>query len=157
LPYYLTSTVDTKRNQVYNIGSGIWQRWDLSNLSAGPTQLNPSGCSEIQTQNGPGVDYDSAADKIVGWWSGNNVIVYDPVTNACTTVTYANGPGPNNLVQGGQAPNPSNFGRWRYSARSNVFVLVNGMDQNVYTFRLDNGTPPAPASPDTTSPSALTG
>src|SRR5262249_15680661 len=85
LPYNTPSAVDSKRSQMYTVGSGFWLRWDLTNLAAGPTALSPTGCGNILTQGGPGFDYDSSADRFVGWWSGNDVIVYNPATNTCTT------------------------------------------------------------------------
>ena len=103
-----------------------------------------NGCSAILGgTSGPdvGMAWDPTQNKFVIWaqeTNTNNVYTYDPVSNACTTVSgFTGGPVSTSLSRG-------TFGHFRYSPTSQVFVLVAESSQNVFTFRMGTpGPPPA--------------
>jgi hypothetical protein len=107
--------------QVVNIASGsdyALQDWTSS----------VSGCSALTSAGYPGLAFDSAQNKVVGWVGGDSVIVFDPSAKTCTTVTYSGGPG---SAQG----NGTN-GRFAYFPLLNLFAVVNDWQENAYTLRL---------------------
>src|SRR5262249_17969100 len=88
----------------------------------------PTGDTAWLTMGAVGMVFDPNTHKLVIWGGGDTVYVYDPTTNVSTAVTYPGGPGP-------AQPNGT-YGRWTYSPAMGVFVLINSIDQNAFTFRL---------------------
>jgi hypothetical protein len=66
-------------------------------------------------------------DRIVAWTGGNSVIVFNPDTKSCTTVTANNGPG-------AAQPNGT-FGRWRYFPGLDAFVVIDDAGAPGFAFR----------------------
>ena len=89
-----------------------------------------SGAGLVNTLS-PGLDYDPVSGKIVGWSGGNTVYTLDRGTNTWSAITTHSG-GPGALTYEGNGT----FGRWRYSPAAGVFVVVNGIAKNAFTFRL---------------------
>ncbi|MBI2527073.1 MAG: hypothetical protein HYV93_13945 [Candidatus Rokubacteria bacterium] len=76
----------------------------------------------------PGFAHDPVGDRYAAYGGGNRVYFVDPDTGAVTVET------------GGGAvmtPAPPNgtFGRFRFSRSRGVFLVVNGIDQNVRVYR----------------------
>ena len=65
---------------------------------------------------------------LVGWGGGDTVYSFSAVTGACTSQTFAGGPG-------AAQPNGT-FGRFRYFPALGVFALVNDIDQDAYVLRM---------------------
>ncbi len=130
---YVTQVIDPKRKKFVAIGNG---EVDVFDITAGGsyalTHPTLSGCSGLVSTGYPGLAYDSAQDRIVGWTGGNSVYVLNMDTLSCTTVTYSGGPG--------AAQSNGTFGRFRYFPGLNVFALVNDWQQNAYVLRLTGGT-----------------
>lgn len=150
IDYHMTAVIDPVRKKFVVIGNGQQWVYDLASTAQFiPKQaLNATGGSAIVSTPSPGLAYDPVNGKIVGWSGGNNVYLLDLGTNTWTTVSnYTGGPGA--LTYGGTGT----FGRWGYSPTSNLFVVVNGISKNAFTFRLDGGGPPPPPPSDTTPPS----
>jgi hypothetical protein len=113
---------------VYDISAG--SSYQLQNWTSQTT-----GCSALQNANFPGLAYDPVQKVVVGWAGGDTVYLFNPDTKTCTPVTYPNGPG---------APQTNGtHGRFRYFPNLGVFAVVNGVDQNAYTLRIDPATPQA--------------
>jgi chitodextrinase len=141
LPTLATGVVDPKRQlfiamgteyqstapQIYAIdltGAGSYSSVDWT------TQV--TGCNGLASAQYPGLVYDYALDRIVGYPNqGNTVYIFDPDTKTCTTQTYANGPQntPDSNTQG-------TFGRFQYFPALDAFAIVNGADDNAYLLRL---------------------
>jgi hypothetical protein len=153
IDYHLTGVIDPVRKKFVAIGNGQQWIYDISTNSSYTKQaLNAAGGSALVNTLSPGLDYDPVSGKIVGWSGGNNVYLLDLGTNTWTVVSnFTNGPGA--LTYGGTGT----FGRWRYSPTSNLFVVVNGISKNAYTFRLDSALPPAETTPPTVTISAPAG
>jgi hypothetical protein len=119
---------DPVRDRFYLIGNGAIWYWNVSNPANVGARQTPSvsGCGT--TLNGaPGADYDSAQDRIVIWNGGNTLALFNPATNACTTVTYSGGPA---------AVSNGTYGRFKYSAKDNLFVTCQSVSINCYAIRL---------------------
>lgn len=146
--YHLTSVVDPVRKLFVSVGGG---QASIFNIGAGPAEsqpLNTTGGDAIVSAGYPGLVYDPLSDRIVGWNGGDTVYSLNMDTKVWTATTYSGGPG---------APTSTGtFNRWNYSPASGVFVLVNKMDQNGFTLRLTNGTPPIPDTQVPTVPTNLT-
>jgi len=119
---------------VYDISAG--SNFQLQNWTAQTT-----GCSALQNANFPGLAYDPVQKVVVGWAGGDTVYLFNPDTKTCTPVTYPNGPG-------AQQTNGTH-GRFRYFPNLGVFAVVNDVDENAYTLRID------PASAQALSISAV--
>ncbi len=129
--YHETAVIDSKRKLFFLFGGGYAYRIDISGNDP-QYKLNrnkASQCSFIYSVY-PGVAFDSSQNLIVGWAGGNTVYLYNPDTDSCSSVTYANGPG-------AQQSNGTN-GRFQYFPSLDVFVLINSFRQNAYVLRLAN-------------------
>jgi hypothetical protein len=127
---YKTGVIDTTRHRYYMTtpaSSTTLYYYDIRDPASTNLviqTLTTSGC----TWNGQiGMAYDPVQDRIVTWNGGNSVQVYDPTANSCSTVTYSGGP---------TAMANGTYGRFRYSAKLNVFVTCNDVDVNCYALRL---------------------
>jgi len=132
IDYHLSGVIDQKRHWFFLVG-GRGQFWfiDLRPNSKAVVQnwsQKVSGCGDLMNAGYPGLTYDSALDRIVGWVGGNDAYIFDSESRACTKVTFPGGPGP--------ASGNGTNGRFRYFPRLDLFVLVNNWRQNAYALRL---------------------
>jgi hypothetical protein len=137
--YHETAVIDPRRKLFFLFGGGYAQKIDISGHDRQYT-LNTSkanGCSFIRSSS-PGVAFDSSQNLIVGWAGGNAVELYNPDSDSCSSVTYANGPG-------AQQETGTN-GRFQYFPSLDIFVLINSFKQNAYTLRLRNAKPQTASS-----------
>ncbi|MBI3900081.1 MAG: hypothetical protein HY308_17570 [Gammaproteobacteria bacterium] len=178
----LRGAVDTKRHLFWTVGSNDCLVWDIPNkklvtndwaTTGGGTYTNyprtknyadtdpsknqvfNSGGGDILNAYGPGFDYDSKADQMVGWIGGGTVIGNDgkPVTGSDgLPITIPSQPYALDLNSktwttknptGAPATKTKNgvYGRWRYLERYNVFILVNSASSNVYFYKNSAGGP----------------
>lgn len=138
---HLTGVIDPTRRLFFIFGNGFAYRVDISGTDPTYTVqdissqlISPlSGCAPLINEIYPGLAYDTAQNRIVGWAGtlvdqGNTVYVFNPDTNSCSAVTFPGGPGP-------QQVNGTN-GRWRYFPQLRVFALVNDWEQDAFILRL---------------------
>ena len=152
IDYHMTGVIDPVRKKFVIIGAGQSWLYDISPSSTYAKQtLNTVGGDAIINSLYPGLAYDPVSDRIVAWNGGDAVYSLNLDTNTWTAVTSYSG-GPGTAVANGT------YKRWSYSPTSGVFVVVNSVDQNAFTFRLTSGgsTPPPPPA-DTTAPSIPSG
>jgi len=130
--YEVTAVVDPKRKFFFMFGAGGAYKIDISggDPSYSLKTLAATGCT-FTGVDAPGAAYDPVQDRIVGWSGGNTVYLYNPDTDSCTSATYPNGPGAQQLL--------GTYGRFRYFPSVNVFALVNDASQNAYILRLTAG------------------
>jgi hypothetical protein len=128
----------TPKVYVWNIDPSSPSAYTRTTLSTAP------GCSIGAIGGGPGVAYHNPTGQIAIWVTGNSVQLLNIDTGQCTTQTFSNGPSA--LANG-------TFGRWRYSPASDVFVVVNSVNQNAYTLKLSSSSSPR----DTSAPSIPSG
>ena len=126
----MSAAVDYDHHLFLSFGSG--QAWssDLTQSSPTLTQItsNLTGCSGLMNSTYPGIAYDPAQKKLVGWIGGTSVIVFDPAAKTCTTVSYTTGPG--------AAQSNGTFGRFQYFPTLGVFAVVNDWQQNAWVLRM---------------------
>lgn len=148
--YHMNMTVDPKRRKVVLLGfdavanaGRVWTYDIGSGSTYTRTQFTTTNGATIVGTNYPGVDYDSATDRIVAWSDKTPNVVYslNMDTGAWATVTYTGGPAP--------VGNGTN-GRWRYVPAHNVYVLLNSVDADAVIFRANTG---GGSTADTTAPS----
>jgi hypothetical protein len=153
VPYESTAVVDPKRKLIYFIGTtgssnsgyvpgtaATFYAMDISSGSNYAVQNWTSlvtGCDGLAQAEWPGVAYDSALDRVVGWPNfGNTVYIFNPDNKSCTTQTFPNGP-PNSTDYNGVAYSTGTFGRFEYFPGLDVFALVNFWTNNAYVLKLN--------------------
>jgi hypothetical protein len=126
--YWYTGVIDPKRRKFVMMGGGSAYIIDIGAGSTYVTQtLTTTGGDAMISAGYPGLAYDPVRDRIVAWSGGNTVYSLNMDTYAWTSVTYTGGPG--------AAVSSGTYKRWSYSPALDCFVLVNGSDQNAFTFR----------------------
>jgi hypothetical protein len=94
-----------------------------------------SGGGDIYNVMAPGIDYDPTIDALVAWPNAGPPYVLDLETKTWTVSRATGGPG-----FGGNSG--GTFGRWRYLAAYNVYILVNSIRENVYFYKHTSGCGP---------------
>ena len=130
--------IDRRRNQLYALvlqpnGSHVLRRFELGDstrLQAQPsyTQLSPSGSAPTQIGSRPGFVYADDLDRFYAWGGGRTMSIFDPSSQTWTQIT-ASGDDP------GAQQTWGTYGRFRWSPRRGVFVLVNSTSQDVFLFK----------------------
>jgi hypothetical protein len=147
IPYHATTALDPQRRKMVFVGNGDQQLVDLNNPAADPVKLNASGGAAIVDGNGPGLEYDPASDRIVGWVGGASVYALNLDSRTWTLLP----PAATNTVVPTAGNAQGTYGRFRYIPSKNVFIVVNSIDENVYFYKLSTGggiaPPAAPAKP----------
>lgn len=144
-----TAVVDPTRGLYWVVGNKMVFVWDIAagkhvtddwvTTGAGdysnaqtvganhPEQLFESGGGDIYNVNAPGFDYDSAADELVAWPNAGAPYALNLTTRAWTAGGAEGAPTSRN--SGGT------YGRWRYLAAYNVFILVNSTSEDVHFYK----------------------
>lgn len=141
------AVVDPVRRKFVVVSSGQVYVIDLragSNYSS--AILGTSGATTLMAEGrSPGLAYDAARDRIVGWNGADSSSTPDTVysldldTGIWTAVAAPGGP------VGGNTR--GTFGRWRYAPKLNAFVVANDVDENAFLFNLGAGTLIRPMPP----------
>ncbi len=153
-----TAAVDTKRNRLIAIGDSgggyanglIARAWDLNNPNNASTAIGNVPVS-LASPGGPGVDYDPVDDRFLIWNGGTTVYTL----NAADLSTW----GTLTLYSGNTVtPTPPNsrgtYGRFRYVPSKQAVIVVNSTSENVYLFKLRDGSFALPTVVLDASPSA---
>ena len=111
-------------------GGGRVYTYDISGGTVDRVTVATSGGSAVIGRNYPGVEYDPRTDKIAAWSdvAGDSVYFLDLDTGQWTRETSSGPPTP--TING-------IHGRLRFSPTSEVFVLVNKVDDDIFIFRSD--------------------
>ena len=139
--------MDTSRDLLWCLGSGLVMVYDVANdqyvtddwvttggapfsnadqVGGHTEQIFETTGGEVITASAPGADYDAVSDEIVAW-VGGGVWALDLETREWRHGTSEGAP---------ESPTShGTYGRWRYIPRTNVFVLVNSVDDNVYFYK----------------------
>ena len=155
IPGNATPVLDPKRNMVFFFGNNTTGPGDATKshgrpnvyalkLSGGHGVTNltkrSSGCDALAGAYNPGVAYDSALDKIVGWPNfGNTVYLFDPATYSCTARAFSGGP-PDSTDFYGKAYTTGTFGRFQYFPALDVFAVVNSWNTDAYLLKIGSDT-----------------
>lgn len=132
--------IDRLRNQMYALAwlgdSGktyALRRFNLNDTASlqartGYTQVVAKGTAPTDIGTRPGFVYADSRDRFYAWGSGQDVYVYDPQTLTWSTIK-GTGDNPGDQQQWGT------YGRFRWSSKRGVLVLVNSTKQNVMIFK----------------------
>jgi hypothetical protein len=147
--YHMNGVIDPKRKIFLAIGAAGSAGGGLRAISIAPgsnyamrdwTGMASNTCGPLMSAAYPGLAYDSALDRVVGWPNfGDAVYLLDDDSKSCTTATFSGGP-PDSSHAGSPHTSNGTYGRFRYFPDKDVFVLVNQANNNTYFLRL------APAS-----------
>jgi hypothetical protein len=147
--YNKAGVLDWKRRKFVIVGDGVVYSYDIAASGTITRQtLSTTGATGIIGGRYPGLAYDPVSDRIVAWSGGSDVYTLNMDTLAWTRHTTTGTVTPTGAASAGT------YGRFRYVPSKNVFVIVNGIDENVYVYRHSSGGGSTPS--DTTSPAAIT-
>jgi hypothetical protein len=140
---YMNGVIDTKRDRFVLMGmDDNWSRFvvqwiDLKNPSKqGIQTVQAAGCEALMESKAPGMAYDPISDRIVVWPNfGGAVYLYDEEKKTCTERAFPGGP-PDSQHAGKQRTTKGTYGRFRYSAALDAFVVVSDWDTDAYLLRL---------------------
>ena len=134
MDYSTTGDIDHKRGLYVAIGGKKMYTWSIGPIPmvVKGGKVQPTGDTEIIDVQCPGLCYAPLLDKFVAWKSGVDVYTYDPDTKVFTKVP----PAATNKVIPDKPDQWGTYGRWRYVASQNLFILYNSVKQNVYLYRL---------------------
>lgn len=144
--YYQTIEIDAKRRKLVSVGAGESWVWNISAAGAiPPVKLVTTGDNWINGAHSPGLAYDPVAERIVAWNGGADVVTLNLDTSVWTRV----GPAATNTVIPTAANRQGTYGRFRYIPSKNAYIVVNGIHEDVYLYKLSagGGTPPPPPPP----------
>jgi len=131
------AAVDPVNRRFVMVGTGQCVSWDLVAQSGVSGQsLSTTGGASIVSASGPGLAFDPIENRLVAWIGGTSVYTL----NLSTLVWTQRTPDAGNTVNPGTPAAAGTFGRFRYSAKLNLFVVVNSISSNVFVYRLN----PAP-------------
>ncbi len=132
-----TAAIDPIRRLMVAVGGWNGQRqirvWDLTQEYASASTPTTFGDTALEFREGIGFIFDPTINKFVGWRNGSEVYTLDPNTWVWEKLEAA----PSNSVIPSTAGRGV-YGRFRYIASKNVYILVNRTTENVYFYKLGN-------------------
>lgn len=134
---HATAAIDPVRRIFVLLGSGTDNPqallWDLDRPGrAKDLRALTTGDKQIERAYAPGLDFALGAGVFVAWAGGTEVYVLDPEGWRWTRRLAA----PGNAADPGQPRATGTYGRFRYVPGLDLFVLMNGVAQNVFVYRL---------------------
>lgn len=132
--YYETADIDFHRRLLVACGRGKLKVTRLAEIPALMTcrVVQASGDKEVADAPSPGFCFVPSIDEFVAWANGPDVYTL----NADTWRWTRHPPAATNRAVPGPAQQWGTFGRFRYVPSRNLFILCNGVKQNVYLYRL---------------------
>ena len=134
MDYNTTGDIDCKRGLFVAAGNHKVYAWPINpipNVVAGG-KIKTIGDTEILECGSPGFCSAPLLDKFVAWRGGADVYTLDMDTKLWTK----HPPAATNKVIPGKPDQWGTYGRFRYVASHNVFILYNSVSQNVFFYRL---------------------
>jgi hypothetical protein len=122
----MTADIDPERRKFLLIGQGKAFVYDLVTKERTSFPLDKS--IALASAKAPGFAYVSSIDRFVAWAGGNELYLINPETWAISTVKTL-GIAPASATHG-------TYGRFRYSEKYNGFVLVAGVERNVFFLKM---------------------
>lgn len=138
-PQNTTMAIDPTRELLVVVGSGRMWSLTLSEFEEDVTELSElpqetTGPDAIVQAKAPGLAYDPVGDRMVGWDGGADVYLLD-LDTWTWTVTTPGGDDPGETARNGT------YGRFRYSPKYNVFVVVNATNDDAFVLKLSEAPP----------------
>jgi hypothetical protein len=137
-----TGAIDPKRRLMVFAGEGEWGVYNITtNQFSQPSTSGDNG--GMISASAPGLDYDPVSDKMVAWKGGTDIYSLDLDNWQWTRHAAA----ATNTVTPTAPSGSGTYGRFRYVPSKNVFIVVNGVDENVFIYRLTTGSGVTASSP----------
>jgi hypothetical protein len=132
-----TAAIDPVRRLLVLFGSGTDLALVFCCNLARPGRVDDlraitTGDKDIERAYAPGFDFHRPTGRFVAWAGGTAVYALDPDNWHWTRLPAAAG----NSADPGPALRSGTYGRFRYVPGVDVFVLMNGVDRNVFVYRL---------------------
>ncbi|HED39448.1 MAG TPA: hypothetical protein ENJ13_03355, partial [Chromatiales bacterium] len=133
-----TAAFDPQRRKFVSIGRGTAYIYtaDSTGKLGGRSPLGASGAREIEDADAPGLVYDPVSDQMVAWGSGSDVYTLDLDTRVWTRHAASNSVNPGDPYSYSYR---GTFGRFRYMPDFNAFIVVTGINSNVFVYKLTDG------------------
>lgn len=125
-----TMVLHPKRRELLVIGGGHVMVLDISRSQASPQKISTTGGEPIVAKQGPGLAYDPASDRIVGWAGGGDVYSLDVAKRTWTRHETTSSTVP------AEAPHQGTYGKWQYIPSRNAFIAATRIDENVWLYKL---------------------
>ena len=112
-------------------------------------QQATTGDGTMNASTYPGLAYDPVSNRVIGWDGGAAVYSLNTATWVWTKIN----PAPGNTVTPTGPSIHGTFGRFAYIPSKNAFIVVSGIDENVFIYKLSagGGSPPDAITPAKTS------
>jgi len=122
--------IDGKRHLLFTIGSQEFLVYDIAADKDISAAWKTTGGDSLINGYGVGAAFDSRADHLMGW-IGGGVFMLDMDSKVWTRMSAVGAP-VNQIAQG-------TFGRFRYDSDDGVFILANGVDEDMYFYKPPSG------------------
>jgi hypothetical protein len=138
----MVGEVDPGARKFVVVGSGEFHVLDLiTNQYSSPTV---GGDNSAVLRNSPGLAYDATQSGLVAWSGGTSMQLLNIDGSAYNWVAIPAAQG--NLVTPTEPEARGTYGRFQYVPSMNIYILVNGVDEDVYFYRM-SGEPVVTAAP----------
>jgi hypothetical protein len=129
-----SAAVDPVRRRYVAVGGGKLYVYDIGRGASAQRPIASTGPQDIVEAANPGFEYDPVIDRFVGWSSGPEVLTLDPDTYEWRRVP----PAASSTVRPTAPARNGTFGRFRYVPSRNAYIVVNGVDEGVFLYRLSD-------------------
>lgn len=126
------------------IGGGSLRVWSLTSPASPPASLAMTGDLDILSASNPGLAFHPPSGNFIAWNGGADLYALDIGARKITRIPPASG----NRTLPTRANATGTFGRFRYIASQDAFLVVNEVDQNAFILK-------APSFPAATPPSEI--
>ncbi len=140
--FYMSAAIDPARRKLVLLGGtgygGVPKTvvYDIANPAAVTGGVaSTQGATEIENSDAAGFEFDPVSDRFVAWNGGGHVYTLTPDTLKWSRMA----PAATNLITPSAPAGMGTYGRFRYIPSKNVFVVVNDMEQNVFVYKLSEG------------------
>lgn len=128
------AAIDPGNRLFVAMGDGDFYVWDMKSWQV--KRPATTGGAAMLSARAPGLAYDPVIKKLVGWPGGTAVYSLDVSTWKWTRHDAA----PTNTVTPSPPTHTGTYGRFQYIPSKDAFIVVNGVNQNVFIYKLSPGT-----------------
>jgi len=114
--------------------------FDLKNPTREPVLVSTVGDAILQQNKGHGFEWDPVNKLFVGWGGGTAVYTLRPPEKKWQTQPWRwtkREAAPDNRVTPGPENERGTYSRWRHVPAQDLWIVVNGVDTNVFFYRLN--------------------
>ncbi len=131
--YNKTAAIDPVGRRFFGVGRKLIYGYDISkDGKVKQEKVSSTGPHDLVDSASPGLSYDPVLDRLVGWKGGTEVWTLNLEKLEWERVEAA---AANKVTPAAPVKNGT-YGRWRYIPSKNAYVVVSGVKQNVFFYRL---------------------